>query len=741
MRIIIIFFLLIAFLQKDAISQASNKKVASSNRATPTQNEIETQKQEALNEARQQVADLKKEIAEAKAKGEDPESIKELEKQLATLEQMVTMLAGTNLSGNKRPQTLSPSNTPEPKYVSPFVPIALTQTVTAPTKENAKDHLLWYTGKKIDANTLITVSGVIVRYNRQQNRVIVQTNKQVDTPYYGLVSTLAKTPQMKSQFALGMVGLTNSFLMWPEIKKAYDEYNFFKDRYYDIAKNTIDVPAPQPNIILDHWYQLLKNYMSNLPPIQNLIPPPKRPIDLCNCDPDERSSYEDHLAAWLENDFWKEEQQVLSYLNAIYTQGMAINAGRPVPPDLKADIIKAYDVVIKRSKQKLSELSRLYQSPDIYFEEGLVMATISFEKLLMQTYADVDEPSTLLEKSNAYAVIDGIKDMIMQNKVFEPHMQNQLTARNYNVVLDYSLYLSHEYNKQLLSPSYNLKENFFQTWMESLKKFNRFTLTIGFDFDYRIESENSRGIKAIGTLEAKPVVVSLGRSSCKWHLYLSDVDHAGINSNEDLFYIPVKVIKGTKWIYRDPEPPITLGYSGPGDMALLFPDFELTFCKTTGTDTIFMDKLRFSEKVANAYMAAHPNIDFGKEYSLDLFQYSNKMFVSALKTKENAGDLVNLAGQMMNIQNNTPMPGSTTDPNLDKLLMDFTMNQKRRVLQQGTTPITNTATTILKFNANNGVQALISNSYDVADPTDPDRQAGIKLEFGIIRIQAVHTPQ
>jgi hypothetical protein len=725
----IFFFLFIACVTTSLFSQK------------PTAKEIETQKQEALKDAKQQVADLKKDIALSKTANEDPEAIKEMEKQLKILEQMVTMLAGTNLSGNRIPQTLSPSKTAEPKYISPFVPITLTQTVAAPTKENAKDQLLWYTGKKINANTLITVSGVIVQYNRQRNIVIVQTDKRTDTPYYGLLATLAKTSQMKKEFAIGMAGMTNSFLMWPEIKKAYDEYDFFKNRYYDIAKNTIDVPAPQPNIILDHWYQLLKNYMSNLPPIQNLTRPPKRPNDLCKCDPDDRSNYEDHLAAWLENDFWKEEQQTLSYLNAIYTQGMAINAGRPVPPNLKADIVTAYNLVIKRSKQKLSELSRLYQFPDIQFEEALVMATISFEKLLMQTFADVEEPSTVSEKGNAYAVIEDIKDMIMNNKVFEPHMQNQLIARNYNVVLDYSLFLSHEYNKQLLSPSYNIKDNFFQTWMESLKKFNRFTLTIGFDFDYRIESENSRAIKAIGTLEAKPVIVSLARSSCKWHLYLSDVDHAGINSNEDLFYIPVKVINGTKWIYRDPNPPITLGYSGPADMALLFPEFELTFCNTTGTDTIFMDKLRFSEKVANAYMAAHPKIDFGKEYSLDIFQYSNKMFVSALKTKENAGDLISMAGKMMNIQNNTQMPGSTNDQNLDKLLMDFTMNQKRRVLQQGTTPITNTEKTILKFNAHNGIASLISNSYDVVDPGDPDRQAGIKLELGIIRIKAVHTPQ
>ena len=139
----------------------------------------------------------------------------------------------------------------------------------------------------------------LVRYERKKNLVIVQTDKRVDTPYHGLVNTLAKTPQMKSQFALGMLGMTNSFLMWPEIKKAYDEYNFFRDRYYNIAKNTIDVSLPQRNVILQFWHQQLSNYINNLPPLQSIVEPPKRPNDLCNCDPDEREGFEHHLVAWL----------------------------------------------------------------------------------------------------------------------------------------------------------------------------------------------------------------------------------------------------------------------------------------------------------------------------------------------------------------------------------------------------------------------------------------------------------
>ncbi|HJS56415.1 MAG TPA: hypothetical protein VJ765_17805, partial [Chitinophagaceae bacterium] len=623
----------------------------------PSQKEIEAQKQEALNDARQQVAELKKEIADAKSKNEDPEYIKEMEKQLATLVQMVTMLEGTNISANTRPQTLTPSKTTEPKYISPFVPIVLNQTVTAPTKDNAKDHLLWYTGKKIDANTLITPGRTIIRYDRQRHIVTIQPDRRADTSYYGLVNTLAQTPQMKAQFASGMPGIINSFFMWPEILKAYNEYNFFRGRYYDLAKNTFDLnenninlsTPPDPNLdrsllVLE---QDLELYVSSLPPLQSIVFPPKRPNDLCKCGPEERENYEDELDDWI-NQFYFEEMKILRMLKGIYLHlAFREQLGYQTTPlaYLKEDIIKAFNKVIERSRQKLWELSKQYQEPDIYVEEGLVLATLSLEKLMTHTYSDINQQSTITLKSDAYALIERIKSLIMQNKVFEKYMKDELAARNYNAVLDYSLYLSHEYNKKLIDPSYNIKDNFFQTWVEGLRKFNRFTLSINLDFEYRIEDpEGKPGLIATGSLESKKIVVSLGRSSCKWHLFISDVNQAGLNSNEDSFYVTMKVNSGTKTIFRDPQPPLIFSYSGPRNMAMVFPNFEITFCNTGQPDSVLMDKLRYTDRDTKAYMAINPKPDFGKEYSLDMFQFVNKMFVSVLTVKDNSNALVTTAG-------------------------------------------------------------------------------------------------
>jgi hypothetical protein len=719
----------------------------------PSKKQIDAQKSEVLKDAKSQAAQLKKEIAQAKANNEDPENIKDLEEQLGVMEKMVTVLEGTDLSANKVPKSLPPPKKTEPAYVSPFTAIVLKQSVTAPSKDKSTDQLLWYTGKKIDANTLITVSGTLVRYNRQQHVVTVQTDKRRDTNYYGLVNTLAQTRQMKNDFGGRMAGLMNSFFMWPEIEKAYNEYNYFKDRYYDLAKNSIDLndvnivdlsAPPGPNtdrmiIVLEQDFDM---YLSQLQPVRtwDLVLPPKRG-DLCECDPYARENYESYLDTWL-MEFYAEELNILHRLREMYVHlDLDQQRGYTVPnmPGLKEEIIKGINAIILRSSQKLTKLQVRYQEPDIFVEEGLVMATVAFQKLLIHNYEDVDEASTIMLKRDAWVEINSIKDDLKNNAVFETYMRDQLSHLNYNVVLDYSLYLSHEYNKKLLKPSYSINENFFQTWMEGLRKFNRFTLSINLDFEYLVEGPDGERLwLADGGLESKKIVVSLGRSTCKWHLQISDVNQSGLRTNEDSFYIVMKVISGTKTLYL--KPPRVFSYSGPGNMAMVFPNFEIRFCSTGEPDSVMMNKLRYTDADTKAFMAVHPKPDFGKEYSLDMFQYVNKMFVAVLNAKANSGELVAAAGRMMNMQSQIQLPNSTGDQNLDRLMMEYLGNEKRRSLQQSEIPIANSANTVIPFNASNGSPVLISTTYSTIDPNDPDRAFGVKMTRSMITIKVEHTP-
>src|SRR5688572_16901423 len=300
---ILIFLLLISFMGVPVFSQK------------PSAKQIEAQKLEALNDARQQVADLKKQIAEAKANNDDPENIQEMKKQLATMEQMAAMMEKTFSSKEPIPKTLEPPKAKELKYVSPFEPVVLKQPAAAPSKDQAKDQLFWYKGKKIDANTLITAGKTLVRYNRANNRLIIQPDRAVDTPYYGLLHVLSQTMQIRNDFVMGIDRRLNSFFMYPEIQKAYDDFILFRDRYHDVGKNSIDLPDTyQPLEALHH--QLVAS-IATLPSPQNTPLPPRRPNDLCDCSQDERKQYEIKLLQWLER-FAHEENGLLHLVEAIY---------------------------------------------------------------------------------------------------------------------------------------------------------------------------------------------------------------------------------------------------------------------------------------------------------------------------------------------------------------------------------------------------------------------------------------
>lgn len=98
MRIIAILFFLFAITSKDAISQATQKKVASSNRATPAKNEIPSKNQiqsemnEATNEIVKEIADLEKQLKTET----DEETIKDLKDQIEMLKKQLKMMQGLN---------------------------------------------------------------------------------------------------------------------------------------------------------------------------------------------------------------------------------------------------------------------------------------------------------------------------------------------------------------------------------------------------------------------------------------------------------------------------------------------------------------------------------------------------------------------------------------------------------------------------------------------------------------------
>jgi hypothetical protein len=684
-------------------------------------------------EAQERISALEKDIAEAKANNEDPESIKQMETQLATLRQIVGGVDNMASQKNKRPESLAPATTREPKYVSPFEPIVLNQPVTAPTKDQAKDQLFWYKGKKIDPNTIITSGRTIVRYNRTNNSLIIQTDKRVDTSYYGLLSTLSQTSQIRNDFVAAEVNRLNSFFMYPEIQKAYDDFTSFRERYYDLGKNSVKLHvSSEPLEVLHH--QLVIS-MSTLPSPQNVPDAPERPNNLCDCNSSEQEQYESKLSQWFEA-FCHDENGLLYLLEAIYLDinraGAQGYTSLSNTPNLRADIVKAFDLVLERLTQKLQDLSNKYQPSNVAVEHALVLMAMYLQKLNFQTFAEAEEQSTKNLKRAAHVVFEQVKNLVVSNTVFEKYVNDQKAALNFNAVFEYRLYESHEMNKKVLSHSTDVDKN-LEAWVDKLDKYNRFSLSMKLDLDYVFEGDGQLAMEATAQLQSDYLIVTLGRDECSWHLSLKDPDHTDRSGNEELFEYPFTVQPGASKFIKGVG---TFGYTGPPKMNMISPVFKIDLCPNGSNDKVNMEGLRFSD----ADLAAHNNDDYSKVYTTDLFQYVNKMFVSVMGTKDNSAMLVSNAFEAMNISNGNTNAPSTGNSNLDKLKMLYLMWQKKSKMLQNATQTTHTRNTVVPFDAQNGNATLISTTYSLVDPSDPDRQYGIKMKKADITITVTHSP-
>src|SRR5690349_10637613 len=128
----------------------SKKKIETQDNKIPSKTEMQAQMKQTVADARKQREDVRKQIADAKANNSDPESIKQLENQLSSLDLMIEMLDKTSIPDGSHPKTLARSKTIEPTLASPFTPIQnLKRPFQIPKKTEAKDKLLWYKGKKL----------------------------------------------------------------------------------------------------------------------------------------------------------------------------------------------------------------------------------------------------------------------------------------------------------------------------------------------------------------------------------------------------------------------------------------------------------------------------------------------------------------------------------------------------------------------------------------------------------------
>jgi outer membrane lipoprotein-sorting protein len=609
---------------------------------------------------------------------------------------------------------------------SAVVIIPLKQPLQIPTTAQAKDHLLWYKGKKMNDSMIVTTKGLLVLYKKKQDKVIAQPLEKEDS-FRILVKNLSRTTKMTNDYVVKELAKKNSFMNYPLVQMAVDEFKMIDDRMNDIVKNTIDLPkvnftVPQKSKgsdgesdletmeDLNQMHQQLRQLLANKPSL-NFDPPPKKDFSLTYlCDTNARKRYIEDLKKWDEAFLGYEKELVskdLQIERSIQLLGMNPDADAL----LRADLDEGLNVAFSRWDEKIKLLKAEY-SKDVFRQECVVSAILTNER-----------EKQLMGRSSEVTLLD--IDFFFGPE-FENYINEQIGKKNWDVILNISLFLGRERQAQLLGNS-EAGEG-LNKLLQRVLKLNRFALTADIDFNVQYtDADGELAIKANGKLETTDkVYVSMyvNRSGCKWTLQLYTPDFA--NAKETDYYIPMKVTGGIKSIKEDKEWK-DYSYSGPTDMLLHFPVFSMDFSAGSEQDSATLEPLRYlpGADVTNNIM---------KAYKADLLGFMNHVFIVIADQAGKVTNMLDVANAMVGKFANVTAPPASDAP-LEDYKNRYLLMQQKQESEQQMAGASFKPRTIILFNAANNTTVLIDQTVDTKH-----KEEGVELTKGIIKIKVVHDP-
>ena len=517
MRIVLL--LLFKIITTSVFSQ--EKKPQNPDRKNVTGQEgLQAQIRQAKLEAQQMIADLELQIAEAKKNGDDIESIQELQKQLATMKKGLGIIDKAASTTDKRPKATEGSIVTVPTYKSPYIKF-YKQAVVTPTEAQAKDRLLWYKGKKINQNTLITTRGRVIQYDRQNNRVLVQYNEKKDTNVLKLITNLSRSRQWTINMINDVAGRKNSSFDYPLMMMTIKRFDLIEKSYNKLADNTINLPSsfagrranivfpgdntsgPSENMELSdnnsfdpvvEMHREMMALLNNPPAIDDFPVPPAEEFDLCYyCDTTAQEKFFKDLDAWHDK-FIEYEDKLLSYFFGIQryfallgiesTEFSSENILHTDIPTLSEDLGKAYGLAMERLRQKNRIIEDRY-SNDIHRVMIVILCNLSLERQYALMGMADDLRSLELE--------------LLAFKVLEEYIAEQKNRKNYNVIFNYALILGVDRQKALLG--LGDEEISSTSFYFKLVDYNRFAFTMDIEFNMVIkDSEDNDVMRATGYL-------------------------------------------------------------------------------------------------------------------------------------------------------------------------------------------------------------------------------------------------
>lgn len=621
--------------------------------------------------------------------------------------------------------------------VFPIIPINLKSSVTPPTPAQAEDRLLWYKGKKVNDSILVTTDASLILYSKKRDIVVVQTNSKKD-PWLKTIKKMEAIEQDKQKLVDAAAGKPNSFFLYPHITATIKNYDQQNEDYAKALQNVVPLPEAIPTTALrsyssgyaskrfvfiggvpaavkqafEETIQKKKNY-----PSLDFPPPPQENFGACyKYDGIAQNQHYIDRYRW-QNEFTKYEKDLVHRALSIFKtiETLKLNAD-PEAIQIHAGLEDVIAFAFARMKNKIDLLLRNY-GKDFTRLPAVIQMTISIERQKQLLGAGEDSSAETIGK--IISLLDG----------FEEYIEQQMAARNYDVVFNVAFMIGIERQRQLLGATDEKSPPDF--FYKIFLPFNRFKIEMDVDFAM-VADEDYKYVAAAATLSTRK----------DHHVTLIPYKNGGFTMLlTNTIYKPDEEDIGQELDYHsaesgkyDLELKATNGYLKAGDyngstysfegaeMLSHLPVGRIYFCKGK-EDTLYLQG--FYPKGGGTSSLA-----YWMHYEL------NHMFHSSHESLEE--DASNSLGEQEEFQRRRK--AYEVEPSgfekLDK------MQNQYNIVEQYQKNVENVATKLLSkdamilFDAENGEPEIMNASNDVSGKIVDV----IKINKGIIRVKIVHDP-
>lgn len=702
-------------------------------------------------EMKQMIAELKKEITtlvdEIKtAEKEDPDAVASMKTQLNTYKTMLAAFDKSSATAARPKPTTPAAKILQPQTPLPIVKVHLNRPVVAPTAAQAKDHLFWYKGKKINDSTLVTTKKTIVQYSRKRQMLIIEPDEKKDTAFVAMARRIAKGEEAKRELINQFDKMKNGFIYYPYLENTLVAYDDLTKRFSQAMNNTISFKDPLPNIpaskkshtparqgkgpngfeldmftedvpdsipdVLENIYRLLdeaEKELKQLPSIENFPAPPRSEVGRCaTCDTSMYNRQRRADSLWMERYNEQEDRIAEKAASAGHVAGLL---------DLSIDIQERVTSILLQLLHRGSEKNRILfnrYGNDIHYFNVIAPVMLGNERQLQLLGAndELNSDATSLLAGKMYAV-------------YKKHYDEQVAAKNHDFVLDIPRHLGVERQLQLLGSESSLGDIFGE-----FMAYNRFALTMELDFIWQQDGDGQLQRRATGAMETKEkIYVWLYPDSCSYRIMAHGTDLN--NKKFGDITLPMKVKGGIKTVREENDRLKDYPYTGAPEYSFRFPDSKINFCDN-GSDTLFFALIGGNEEVAARAQGDMQNI--AKAYTIDMLGFAGQVLIN-----EDAAEMVqgtqDAGNQILNTISGF-MQQAPPENTLDKIKTQYTgymeMDNQRKLFENAYS----TKTARIVFNANNRSTVLTDTYLD----TKRKMENEVEIRKGLFHLRMVHEP-